>query len=107
VEPTKILKHCDTRWLSLQKCVKRTLEQWPALKSYFVSHDDVEKPGRVKRVAGYLENPEMKLYFHFLEYILEPLNEFNTLFQVKRMIDMAPLSCKSKKFVWFHNKKNS
>ena len=25
IEPAKILKHCETRWLSLEKCVKRTL----------------------------------------------------------------------------------
>ena len=32
-------------------------------------------------MAQYLDNPEMKLYFHFLHFILAPLNEFNTLFQ--------------------------
>ena len=81
VDHAKILKHCETRWLSLERCVNRTLQQWPALKSYFLSHDDVEKPGRVKRIAEHLDSAEMKLYFHFLTFILEPLNEFNTLFQ--------------------------
>lgn len=71
----KILKHCTTRWLSLQK--------WPALQSYFTSQiKDVEKTGgRVKRISECLDNPEVKLYFYFLDYILGPLNEFNTLFQ--------------------------
>ena len=81
VEPLKLLKHVSTRWLSLERCVNRFLQQWPALVSYFESHADVEKPGRVKRCADYLRNAEMKAYFHFLSFILEPLNEFKTLFQ--------------------------
>ena len=81
-EPLKIVKHCSTRWLSLEKCVGRLLHHWEALKSYFNSHNDVEKPGRVKRVAELLNDPEMRLYYLFLEFILSPLNEFNTTFQV-------------------------
>ena len=80
-EPMKILKHCSTRWLSLSRCVRRTLLQWPALQSYFSSHEESEKPGRVKRCADGLSNPEMKLYFQFLEFIMVPMTEFNTLFQ--------------------------
>jgi hypothetical protein len=80
-EPMKILKHCGTRWLSLEKCVDRLLHHWPALQSYFNSHEDVEKPGRVKRCASYLSNPEMHLYFQFISFILQPLNDFNTMFQ--------------------------
>ena len=30
-EPHKLLHPCQTRWLSLQQCVKRILEQWQAL----------------------------------------------------------------------------
>lgn len=47
-EPSKIIKHSSSRWLSLEKCVNRLLDHWTALQSYFNSHDDVEKPGRVK-----------------------------------------------------------
>lgn len=80
-EPIKILKHCSTRWLSLDKCVNRLLHYWPAFQSYFNSHENVEKPGRVKRCASYLSNPEMRLYFNFISFILQPLNDFNTMFQ--------------------------
>lgn len=87
VDSLKILKHCTTRWLSLEKCVKRTLQQWPALQSYFASHKDVERAGgRVKKIAELLGNPEVKLYFLFLDFILTPLNEFNTLFQSDRCL---------------------
>ena len=81
VAPLKILKHATTRWLSLQRCVKRFLQQWPALLSYFRSHEDCDHPGRVKRCADYLASLEMKAYFMFLAFILEPLNQFNTIFQ--------------------------
>jgi hypothetical protein len=81
-QPLKIVKHCSTRWLSLQKCVGRLLHHWPALTSYFQSHNDVEKPGRVKRTAELLSDTKMKLTYPFLDYILVPLNEFNTTFQV-------------------------
>jgi hypothetical protein len=44
------------------------------------SHKDTDKDGRV--MADQLENPEMKMYFRFLELILSPLCDFNTAFQV-------------------------
>ena len=81
VAPLKILKHANTHWLSLDKCINRFLQQWSALLSYFESHEDRERPGRVKRCADYLASVEMKAYFMFLSFILEPLNAFNTIFQ--------------------------
>ena len=81
VERLAIIKHCATRWLSLERCTKRTINQWPALRSYFNSHNDVEKPGRVRRVAEWLAGDDMRLTFEFLSYILPELNAFNT-FQV-------------------------
>ena len=62
--------------------MRRLLQQWPALKSYFMSHDEVEKAGRVQRCASLLQDPEMELVYRFIEYIMGPLNEFNTTFQV-------------------------
>ena len=37
VEMRKILKHVSTRWLSLEAAISRTLQQYPALRSYFAS----------------------------------------------------------------------
>lgn len=37
VQVRKLLKQVNTRWLSLEKTVCRTLQQYPALKSYFLS----------------------------------------------------------------------
>ena len=44
-------------------------------------HEDVEKAGRVKRIASSLKSTEVLLHMHFLDFILGPLNTFNTLFQ--------------------------
>lgn len=71
-DPAKLITHCSTRWLYLEKCVNRFLQQWPALKSYFNSHDDVEKPGRVKRCAEFLNNEDLHIYYMFLDFILGP-----------------------------------
>lgn len=67
----------------MEKCIGRLLHQWDALTSYFESHDDRDKQNsRVQRVADWLTDPEMKMYYLFLQFILTPLNEFNRTFQV-------------------------
>ena len=73
VESEKILKYCSTRWLSLLTCIQRMLSQWPVLQSYFASHEDVEKRGRVKECHAQLDNLEMKCYYYFLSFALKPL----------------------------------
>ena len=76
----KVLKHGSTRWLSLEKCVDRTLEQWPALTSYFLSEADNNK---AQKIQERLLDHEMKLYFMFLHVQLPIFNKFNLLFQVR------------------------
>lgn len=57
----EVLKHVSTRWLSLERCVDRTLSQWHALCSFFNSHSDCERPGRVKRCADAYKDDMVKL----------------------------------------------
>jgi hypothetical protein len=38
VDYRKIVKHVNTRWLSLERAVTRVLQQFPGLKSYFLSN---------------------------------------------------------------------
>ena len=75
-----ILSHVETRWLSLLRVVARVLELWPALVSYFHSHSDAEKPGRVRTIKKQLCD-ETKLYLLFLNYLLPTINAFNVAFQ--------------------------
>ena len=37
VEFRRVLKHVRTRWLSLELAITQTLQQYPALRSYFLS----------------------------------------------------------------------
>ena len=40
IEYKSVVKHCQTRWLSLGHAIKRTLQMWDPLCSYFLSHSD-------------------------------------------------------------------
>ena len=46
----RILKPCQTRWLSVAKCVERILEQWPALELYYVAEADENKLPQADRI---------------------------------------------------------
>ena len=46
----KIIKHCKTRWLSLEKAVQRVLHQWSALHAYF---DKEAEDATTARVAAF------------------------------------------------------
>ena len=63
-EYSKILKHVSTRWLSLERCVQRTLEKYSGLKSYFLSEEFADQ--RFSRLRDAFNNPltEIALLFH-------------------------------------------
>ena len=79
--PVRILKHCSTRWLSLERALKRLLSLWPALYAYFDREICSADRARVKRLAKALSDVETKLHCHFVLFALKPLNSFNTAFQ--------------------------
>ena len=75
-EYAKILKHVSTRWLSLERCVQRTLEKYSGLKSY----------QRFSRLRNAFTNPptEVALLFHHASIPL--FNNFNKLLQSEEPI---------------------
>ena len=82
MKPLKILKHCTTRRLSLERCIRRIIDQWPALHAYFDREVDIEPSNeRVQRIAQQLRKPLVKLICHFVSFALKPLNKFNIAFQ--------------------------
>ena len=86
VEAHKILKKVDTRWLSLQACVNRILEQYAPLLSYFDSIEDSRIPDekakvKAKKMRDQLKKPITKAYLLFLSNVLCSVNKFNILFQ--------------------------
>ena len=40
IDYREIVKHVNTRWLSLERAVSRVLQQYDALKSYFLSEGE-------------------------------------------------------------------
>ena len=82
VKPLRVLKHSTTRWLSLERCLRRLLQQWPALHCYFDRIKESEPDNeRAQRVAKHLKDPEVKLYCNFVVYAFKPMNVFSTAFQ--------------------------
>ena len=76
----RVLKHCTTRWLSLERAVNRLLTLWPALNAYFNREADTGNDC-CKKIAEMLFRSETKLYISFVSFALKPLNTFNTAFQ--------------------------
>ena len=66
VEFKSILKHCETKWLSLHRAIDRTLEMWDPLLSYFMSHADVEKPGKFNTIFTLMSKSFTKFWLYFL-----------------------------------------
>ena len=80
-EPHKILKPSQTRWLSMEQCVRRLLEQWPALELYFQKSAEKDRLVTSQNIYAALTNPIIKLYFQFLSFVLPKFANFNKLFQ--------------------------
>ena len=78
-KPHKLLKASQTRWLSLEACINRLLEQYDALLSYFRSTDECS--ATVRRITEGLEKPLTKAYLMFLSDGLPIINVFNKLMQ--------------------------
>ena len=79
-EPTTILKHCTTRWLSLLRSVNHFIDQFGDLKSYFLSCDEAETV-KVKIIIDTLHNPLTRPIVQFLSYIFPSKVKFNKVFR--------------------------
>ena len=57
VEPHKLLRPCQTRWLSLHACVSRVIEQWDALVQFFEVAVDQDNLLVSQKILSHLKNP--------------------------------------------------
>ncbi|CAB4034933.1 zinc finger MYM-type 1-like [Paramuricea clavata] len=82
-QPHKMLKLSQTRWLSLESCVNRILEQWEALRLYFIAFvaDGKDPSYTTDSILNALNNKFVLAQLEFLSVQLKRLNEFNTMFQ--------------------------
>ena len=62
----KIVKHCKTRWFSLEIVVGRVLQQWVALHGYFDHVSESDKSSRMMRLNQHFKSPLSKLVLLFL-----------------------------------------
>ena len=82
-EQQNLLKHTPTRWLSLRRCVTRFIDQYAALKAYFSSHNDAEKPrSKVGFINSILQDSQTLPWCYFVLFAFEPFYKFTNLFQV-------------------------
>ncbi|XP_066941049.1 uncharacterized protein [Macrobrachium rosenbergii] len=80
-EPHRLLKPCQTRWLSISQCVDRILEQWSALELYFTGEAIAAKDLPADRILQALKSPYIKATLEFTSFVLGDLVSLNTLFQ--------------------------
>ena len=80
----QLIKHVSTRWLSLGKCLERTLNPWDCLESYFVSYfdlqDDPEADGqtnRETRLEKAFKSPVTRLYAMFVKCVMPVFDSYN------------------------------
>lgn len=86
VEKNKILKLCNTKWLILHKCVVRLLNNWEVLKNYFTLAVVEDQSTFAKDILTLLNNNTIKAYLLFLKYSLNYFNNFNALFQSRKIL---------------------
>ena len=78
-EYAKILKHVSTRWLSLERCVERTLKKYAGLKSYFLSEHFAD--ARFERLHTAFQNPVTEIALLFNQASISLFTNFNKLLQ--------------------------
>ncbi|EFN61481.1 Transposon-derived Buster3 transposase-like protein, partial [Camponotus floridanus] len=83
IKPHKLLKPCQTRWLSIHDCVRRIIEQWDGLKAYWETLAQEDPTVANNYTFAILNNPSKRCLLYFVEYGLDIMTEFNTIFQNK------------------------
>ena len=53
IAPARVLKHCSTRWLSLERALNRLLLLWPALFAYF--NREIDNSDQDRQYTGLLK----------------------------------------------------
>jgi hypothetical protein len=86
VEPHKILKPSQTRWLSLTEVVKRISAQWEALRLFFTDQWIAARFNAAENIYHALNDESLRLYYHFLEWALPKFTDLNQYFQSEGVV---------------------
>lgn len=84
-----LLRHVNSRWLTLGPVVDRILDLYSVLKEYFLkvlpktksSWRNLQNNARFKRIAATLNDPLTLVYLNFVSAIFPSLQEYLNLFQ--------------------------
>jgi hypothetical protein len=81
-----VLKHCQTRWLSLDRVLVRIFEQFENLKEYFLiklptlpgfkGKNGIRETERYQRIKNSLTNPVTKAYMSFVINVAQNFKDF-------------------------------
>jgi len=77
LKPHKLLYPCQTRWLSLISVVNRVVEQWPALKLFFLNEINSSKNDQAQLIYKQMNNVFNYLFLLFLKIILPYFTDLN------------------------------
>lgn len=79
--PLKIVKACDTRWLSIETAVKRILTQWVELKTLFGIDRQKEKCYAAEVLYGMYYDSNNLAYLTYLHPVLKEIQMVNKSFE--------------------------
>ena len=84
----RVLRFVEVRFLSMFSVVLRLIEQYPALKAFFLEHIPKKHPQllkkpQVKRISGMLQRKQTLVSLHFIGYALDKFQKYEKLFQRK------------------------
>ena len=81
-----VMKHCQTRWLSVDKVLVRIIEQYENLKEYFLKtpptlpgfkgKNEVNQTERYQRIRNVLTSKTALAYMSFIVHVSQDCNEF-------------------------------
>lgn len=83
IDHHKLLTAANTRWLSLQACIDRILEQYDALKLFFTEAVFQDPSNTNDFILTSLNNPFNHAFLHFMSCVFSVTNKFNAFFQPK------------------------
>ncbi|XP_039309173.1 uncharacterized protein LOC120358609 [Solenopsis invicta] len=83
LKPHKLLHPCQTRWLSLISVVN-LVEQWPALKLFFINEINSSKNDQTQLIYKQINNVFNYLFLLFLKMILPYFTDLNKEMQSER-----------------------
>jgi len=81
----KILKLCQTRWLSRGQVVDRIIEQWDALELYFQCESQTDKVDNAGHIYKTMHTAGTKHMLLFVAYVLQKVNAMNLEFQSQQL----------------------